>query len=130
MELIPRIQEGGVFKNKQAINNLRDKEQLQDSKDFDVYHFTLELILTGRFAKPRGCLMIGWKVGISILSPKIMSSWVVFRSHPPSQILTMRSNITIHYYVHSALHTVGEPRFNEWLTVIITSQQSVYIECC
>ena len=47
MELIPRIQEGGVFKNKQAINKLRHKEQLQDSKDFDVYHFHLKLILTG-----------------------------------------------------------------------------------
>ena len=31
-----------------AINKLRHKEQLQDSKDFDVYHFHLELILTGR----------------------------------------------------------------------------------
>ena len=53
MELIPRIQEGGVFKNKQAINNLRHKEQLQDSKDFDVYHFHLELILTGRLETTR-----------------------------------------------------------------------------
>ena len=39
---------GRSFQNKQAINNLRHKEQLQDSKDFDVYHFHLELILTGR----------------------------------------------------------------------------------
>ena len=35
-------------KQARAINKLRHKEQLQDSKDFDVYHFHLELILTGR----------------------------------------------------------------------------------
>ena len=44
---------GRSFQNKQAINNLRHKEQLQDSKDFDVYHFHLELILTGRLETTR-----------------------------------------------------------------------------
>ena len=44
---------GRSFQNKQAINNLRHKEQLQDSKDFDVYHFHREWILTGRLQTTR-----------------------------------------------------------------------------
>ena len=125
MKLIPRIQEGGVFKNKQAINNPRHKEQLQDSKDFDVYHFHRELILTGRLQTDYR--LVVWSFYF-ILRDNVKLGCVQITSSLSDIDNDVQYNHSLcalyAALLCSALHTGGERRFNEWLTVIITSQQS------